>query len=387
MDKIAPLVKINLDSAEQIKTLYDVGKETAEEIVRYRDEKGPFKSFEDLGAVVGKKHATFLAPHIDWSVKAATPGVQRRNWLGAAIAAISSILVFFRYIIVYYWGLIKYPSSIREFIKQFSGMGLLGSGSYFLCNLTLTGLWIVFGCYCLSLRSDSKRHISKILGVLLYIFVMFAILTVIGVWASGEDAGGISTRAHPSYIWVLIFCKVAAMVLALVFLEGGIRRDKMRNNRTAALSYEFALATIGSCDVLTSLAIRNELLTVGSLAAIALGLGLCIIGVYSVLTVFRLNQGSIYTYCVNVLRYHSETNDENRVDWLGWLNARLPDTAEQRALARALNSAYSNRFARSTPGLLLITVGGFVVLNSISGVVQWYSVNGWQHIIKALGWG
>lgn len=55
----ANLVNINTASSAQLQTLPGIGPATAEKIIRYRDEHGPFQQIEDIMNVAGIGPATF----------------------------------------------------------------------------------------------------------------------------------------------------------------------------------------------------------------------------------------------------------------------------------------------------------------------------------------
>lgn len=54
------LVNINTASREQLMTLSGIGEARAEDIIRYREESGGFKSIEDIKKVPGIKDAAYL---------------------------------------------------------------------------------------------------------------------------------------------------------------------------------------------------------------------------------------------------------------------------------------------------------------------------------------
>lgn len=69
----AGALNINLASEEQIsKTLQGIGPSKAAAIVQFRNENGPFKTFEDLLNVkgVGTKLVAKIKPHVIFEIKA-----------------------------------------------------------------------------------------------------------------------------------------------------------------------------------------------------------------------------------------------------------------------------------------------------------------------------
>ncbi len=62
--------------------------------------------------------------------------------------------------------------------------------------------------------------------------------------------------------------------------------------------------------------------------------------------------------------------------WLRWINARLPDPEEQKALKRALDEAYPTSKWRTIAGAIVFGAGSWIVLTALGAIVEWF-VQGW----------
>ena len=65
-------------------------------------------------------------------------------------------------------------------------------------------------------------------------------------------------------------------------------------------------------------------------------------------------------------------NQWDRRAWQKWINARLPDPAKQMELRDTLNKAYPRSRFSSIVGIVLIGGGGWILLNVISSLIQFF---------------
>ncbi len=67
-------------------------------------------------------------------------------------------------------------------------------------------------------------------------------------------------------------------------------------------------------------------------------------------------------------------------DWRAWLNSRLPDPQEQKALKEALVEIYRPSASQTLVRFLVLGVGGWIVLTVIGAIIELYAQDWWQRL-------
>jgi hypothetical protein len=78
----------------------------------------------------------------------------------------------------------------------------------------------------------------------------------------------------------------------------------------------------------------------------------------------------------------STDTGRNEKSWLLWINSRLPDPENQKALREALNRTYQPSKLRTFISIVTIGIGGWLILQSIGAVIQWIVGKGLDSIFK-----
>jgi hypothetical protein len=147
----------------------------------------------------------------------------------------------------------------------------------------------------------------------------------------------------------------------------------MQSNLLIARIYDIALV-IGSPIIAFITWGSRYILPLGFL--ILLGLSGIYIGYLGFVT-FRTGQSTFFSYLDTILDSNFfRTSSENRHNWQAWINAHLPDPEQQKALKKALDETYPQSKWRTLSGAIIFGAGGWIVLTSLSAVIQWFIEKG-----------
>jgi competence ComEA-like helix-hairpin-helix protein len=357
-------VRINTATADELnESLSGIEPEQARLIVAYREEHGYLRGPEELGRVEGidRETAAALAPHIDWSVPPGRKGTQQREW-GWALAAAVTFLAFL-------WQLVfgSLPALVRATLSS-EPLGIWNAtadtGILAGLSLGMSALVVFF------LTDDGRRARRAVLvsvagfGVALFAFVAAAFVTASHYLFL--DPGWAELRRNPQDLVVFPLAIAVALVALPVLLV--LWRPALAASLRLARLFDMGLALAALGLVLTVWASEG----VSPLWFLALnGLWGLFFG-YVALRALRSGESPFFP----LARYLTPERDTDRqagaeTAWGTWLNLRLPDEEDQRALKRYLDQRYPGSRSRSL--LYAMTVGGslWLVAQSVGGAVEW----------------
>jgi hypothetical protein len=111
---------------------------------------------------------------------------------------------------------------------------------------------------------------------------------------------------------------------------------------------------------------------------LALGTGAGIIIVIVAVSSLRRG-GSFFSASLNFLEPNTITQQIVTLDfWRKWLNVRLPDPLEQRALKKAMDEMYRPSLLQTAWKYLIIGVGGWIIINAIEAIIELYVQEWWK---------
>ena len=341
-------VRINTAAADELsKSLPGIEPERARLLVAHREEHGYFRGPEDLGRVEGIDRETVaaLAPYMDWSVPPEQAGPHQREW-GWALAAAVTLLAFL-------WQLAfgSLPALVRAIpASEPLGIWNAAADTAILSGLTL-GMSAVVAYASAALVTASR-----------YLFF-------------DPDLAGL--RRNPQDL-VIFPIAVAVALMALPVLLVLWRPALAASHRLARLfDTGLALAALGL--VVAVWASGGASPTWFSLLN---GLWGLFFG-YVALRALRSGESPFFELA-SFLTPEQDTPDrpaDTEAAWGTWLNVRLPDVEDQRALKRYLEGRYPGPRGRSI--LYAATVGGslWLVAQSVGGAVEWLVGRGLERVI------
>lgn len=366
------LVAINSAGADELAKLYAIGPVLARRIVADREANGPFSTPDDLARVEGvsAELALTLAPHIDWRrPQPAGGGPKERAWGSALLAAVMAL--------VFLW-LARDP--LGDVIAGWPARAgePFARGRLVVDLARLTGrLSATLGLVLLALvaltrdRARAKRlmragwlalvpMVAALAAILLANAVYYQFYAPDGWAGLVGNAGAMAT--------LVLGLTVSAVVLPIVALLW-----------RPALAYNAALArVVDGAYLVSALALTAVNWLARGEQPVFISIFLGVLGLVQAAFGFRhIRSGT--PFLTLMAEPFLPGPDERKADAsarLTWLNTRLPDREEQRALQRALNEAYPPSRARTLLGLIVFGAGGWLVLSALQAVVGWL-VEGW----------
>lgn len=361
-------IKINVEPADQIATLYDIGVNLAERIVKHRENYGFFYGPEDLAKVdgIGLELSIMLSPLIDWQIPSIYQKEIKRDWLYGVIylilfivlarltySRVCNFFVFLRYKLAspYFRGWIWIEMSIilsQFFASLASAMGIL---------------------IALSRNFSHVQRLSRVATYFVFLFFLGAVSSGsahIAYYQVSPPAGWSSLLNNFSSISIVIFFSVSIInympiILTLWFPKIGYNPKvaKLFDISTLMLSPAFAWA-IWSV---------RELLPVWAFIFLLFLGGVSIeIGIKSL-----QSSTSYYVSITRLLQIPEAVYRRVEVSrWLKWVNERLPDPDDQKALKQSLDEAYPPSRIKTTVNLVIIGVGSWLVITALEAIIEFF---------------
>lgn len=366
-----PLIRLNFDSPESIKNLYGIGSVLAERIVEHRNKHGYINSPEQLAEVEGISLdlAITLAPHIDWSCPQQIETEKEIDW-AAVLVGTSIFLGGFLYASQFFQPLLI---SISYYKLGYQDAWVLVwiSGSIFLSfiSLRLIGIALIISALTKNIQWATKIGRIALFAGMLYILaaissglgnvVHYQFYSVNGWLDFINNRGAISGLI--SFVVICIFFGPLVIFWLAPSPQIKVRLAKIFD---ASLFLSAILAVVmpllpnktGIAEIVLSLFGGGVYLSIG-ISSIRSGNS----AFFGILKWFNFQE-------VGILSDSSY--------WLTWLNSRLPNTEQQRALKQALDKAYPASRARTVFSVILVGVGSWIIITAANSLFDWL-LQGW----------
>jgi competence ComEA-like helix-hairpin-helix protein len=368
-------VRINTAAADELnESLPGLEPERARLIVAYREEHGHLRGPEDLGRIEGIDPGTIaaLVPYVDWSVPPDQERIQQREW-GWALVAVLTLVAFL-------WQLAfgSLPALVRA-VQGSTPSAIWGaaSGAGILAGLALGMASLV----AFFLTEDRRRARKAVrfgvggFGVALLAYTSAALVTA-SRYLFLDPGGWAELQRNPQDLVIFPIVVSVALIGLPVLLV--LWRPALSASHHLARQFDVGLA-------LAALALGITVWASGGVSPVWFSVLTGLWGLFFgwvALRALRSGESPFFS----VARYLSPERDRAEraagaeAAWGTWLNVRLPDEEDQRALKRYLDGRYPGSRGRSL--LYAVTVGGslWLVVQSAGGAVEWLVGRGLERV-------
>jgi competence ComEA-like helix-hairpin-helix protein len=375
-------LRINTAAADALnESLPGMEPEWARLIVAHREEHGYLRGPEDLGRVEGidRGTAAALAPYIDWAVppeQESVPkqeGVRRREW-GWALVAVLTLVAFL-------WQLAfgSLPALVRA-VQGSNPLGIWGaaSGAGILAGLAL-GMSALVAFFLTEDRRRARKAVRFGVGgfsVALLAYTSAALVTA-SRYIFLDPGGWAELQRNPQDLVIFPIAVATALMGLPVLLV--LWRPALAASPRLARQFDVGVT-------LAALALALTVWASGGATPVWFSILTGLWGLFFGWVALRaLRRGeSPFFSIARHLSPEQDTADHPEAGtgaaWGTWLNVRLPDEEDQRALKRYLDGRYPGSRSRSV--LYAATVGGslWLVAHSVSGVVEWLVGRGLERV-------
>lgn len=384
----SPLIKINSDDAEKIARLYDIGDDLANKIVQYRESKGYFNSPDDLARVKGISLllAETLSPHIDWNKPADSDKEYPTAKLGitdVGHAVPALILIFF--LINYTWRIwletIWLFNSTQPFrwISIWINVSIIASGIF-----VLPGLLLNIAVNYLVKNLLLHKKLKTISHGFFFITLLCVLSVGIGNFFRYQFRDGWSVLLHNPIALSGLWCGIVIFFMVVPWLLIALY-PSIVSTRFFAKYYDIFLLLLPlTALIVASIYVSGEetgLLWYETIYLRLTGFLIGVVYLYLGIKDFRNKKSFVQEYALPWLLTSTDTG-KNEKSWLLWLNSRLPDPENQKALREALNRTYQPSKLRTFISIVTIGVGGWLILQSLGAIIQWIVGKGLDSIFK-----
>jgi competence ComEA-like helix-hairpin-helix protein len=362
-------VRINTATTDELKESFSgIGPEQAGLIVAYREEHGYLRGPEDLGRVEGIDRETVaaLAPYVDWSVPPEREATKQREWGWALVAAVT--------LLAFLWQLAF--GSLPALVRAVQGSNPLdiwyaapGAG-------ILAGLALFMAALVANFLTEDRRRARKA--------VLFGVAGLVVAFLAYASAA-LATASRYLFFdpdWaglpqdLVIFPLTIALALVGLPVVLVLWRPALAASPRLARLFDVGLA-------LAALALVLTVWASGGVSplwySIMIGLWGTFFG-YLALRGLRSGESPFFSLARYLTPERHTAQPTGDVAWGTWLNLRLPDEEDQRALKRHLDQRYPG--SRSGSVLYALTVGGslWLVGHGLSGAVEWLVGRGLERV-------
>lgn len=361
------MIRINTATIEQIDELYGIGPELAERIVEHRSQHGPFRRPKDLAEVNGVSIdlALILSPQIDWAVPD-TAAAKRQidpTDVFVVVAVLLSML----------WFLAGELRGLASMLKS----KLLYAGAWVALSMQLSTFFVLlslsWGAGTLLISSCSRnvaqaRRLFRLAVVVSGTSIVFVISL------------GISNAAYYQFYapngWQdlindprALAGAASAMTMAFIFgppllvLTWPSVAQKPLAHRLGDAGY-----VMGAPVMAWTIWVNIDRFPITLLLFYGLhGLTMA----FFAIQILRSGR-SFLSEVMEQLSKASLTSEEGDLRvWQAWLNARLPDPEEQKALMQALVKTYPPSRLRTIGSIIVLGAGGWLFLTACGAIVEW----------------
>jgi competence ComEA-like helix-hairpin-helix protein len=368
-------VRINTATADELnESLPGIEPERARLIVAYREEHGYLRGPEDLGRIEGIDYETVaaLVPYVDWSVPPDQERMQQREW-GWALVAVLTLVAFL-------WQLAfgSLPTLVRA-VQGSNSSGIWGAASG---TGILAGLALGMAALVAFFLTEDRRRARKAVrfgvggfGVALLAYTSAALVTAYR-YLFLDPGGWAELQRNPQDLVIFTIAVAVALIGLPVLLV--LWRPALADSHRLARQFDVGVA-------LAALALALTLWASGGASplwfSVLTGLWGLFFG-WVALRALRSGESPFFS----IARYLSPEQDTAdspagaEAAWGTWLNVRLPDEEDQRALKRYLDGRYPGSRSRSL--LYALTMGGslWLVAQSAGGAVEWLVGRGLERV-------
>lgn len=370
-------IKISLDPKEKIADLYGIGSVIAERIVWYRENKGYFHNPEELARVEGINNdlAILLSPQIDFEIPVATKNLREQKWHLFAIGILGIIFAF--------WQLIS--RAIPDLNESFS-MFLSGHNRGWISIWISISILLVVISFLLALlfttisfvakEDRTERYLNRLSLYSAIGGIVFIIFTGIGNIFYYQLAGWGKLLSNQVAIAAVIFCIPITIFFGLMFLL--IWKPNLAYSVLAARIFDGILIFTGIIigiltPVIFKISMANYLKIFVSIFNIAISLFILYYVTKSLKTgeTFLVTALDLFIDAAELVK-----SSKDLMFWQNWINTRLPNPEEQKALKKALEETYQSSKTQKIFSFIVLSVGGWLLITTLDAIVQWL-IQGW----------
>jgi len=383
-DQANPRLKINSASREELTSLHGIGRSRAGRIYKFRKERGYFAGPDDLAKVKGinLNLALSLSPQINWELPTEPEEPNKRDWMSAFYWSIISLVLALSILQV---GLIIFAS------LNLTNNTDADSGSRLKWAIAMSAIATLF-CFLIFsitrasvalISSKSKtRRVSRFGLVGSALSLGFGLLIILGTI--------VYYQFYSPYGWVeiqgvqnrLVFIGgLACFALLLLFTVPQLiawRRPDLITQRWLSGIFDFGIMLFG---LLLILGFRINILVIPLGMLVLMSIAGAIVVVVALISIRRGESffaASLDFIDPKTIARHKTTTD----DWRMWINSRLPDPEQQKALKKALDSTYQSSPTQSLMQILILGIGGWIVLATLDAIIELYVQDWWKSLFK-----
>jgi competence ComEA-like helix-hairpin-helix protein len=362
-------VRINTATTDELKeSLSGIGPEQAGLIVAYREEHGYLRGPEDLGRVEGIDRETVaaLAPYVDWSVPPEREATKQREWGWALVAAVTFL--------AFLWQLAF--GALPALVRAVQGSNPLDIWYAAPGTGILAGLALGMAALVAYFITEDRRRARKamLFGVAGFVVAFLAYASAALVTASRYLIFDPDWAGLPQDL--VIFPTAIAVALVGLPVVLVLWRPALAASPRLARLFDVGLA-------LAALALVLTVWASGGVSplwySVMTGLWGMFFG-YLALRALRSGESPFFSLARYLTPERHSAQPTGDAAWGTWLNLRLPDEEDQRALKRHLDQRYPR--SRSESVLYALTVGGslWLVGHGLSGAVEWLVGRGLERV-------
>lgn len=364
-------IKINIDPPNKIADLHGVGIVLANRICNYRENNGFFRSPDDLARVDGinLEFAIMLGTQIDWQLPMSAEPIKNRSWINVLILSTSPVFLL---------GILLVKTIPNIFLQ----IGYYQAGYHEQWVWVWINTSILFALsfeiireigFVIRETTTNKILVSNIEKSNFFLFGMFLLFML----SSGlghatyyelyAEKGWLTFLNNPGYMLGLLTVVNSVMLM-------GPRILVFYNHKLASSTI---LGRIFDVGVTISALLQSGFVywLFRDETPIWLVFFAALFGVLSLFMGYQtLRYGtSFFTYAIQ-FDSTEDSSDETSI-WMKWINIRLPDPEQQKALKLALEKSYPPSKLRTVMGAIVFGAGGWLLITVLTSLVDWLLQN------------
>ncbi len=370
-------VQINIASADEISTLYDIGLRRAQQIVAYRAANGPFHGPTDLMKVkeITPKLAYTLAPHIDWQLPEAPEMPKARSWSDAALWIIILVCLL--------------PATLLLLILVANAVGQTNTIKPIQIVAAAFGIAALL-CFCafaalrmgvaLTRQRPRAQKLARAALASMSIALFGGIPVLLGSaaywWYSVERA---QNRSDAEQSFLAPSVGMLALLLLYLLMTPQIIvwwRPQLAESRWLALVFDSTFVLAG---LMLIWAMREQVQALPVWLLLLTGLAGILVVIVAILSLRRGE--SFFRTSLDFLDPRRRLQAATTADhWRYWVATHLPDPVQQKQLQATLNAMHQSAPGQIILKTLIIGVGWWLLTTAAGAIVELYALGVWAKL-------
>jgi hypothetical protein len=361
-------LRINEASEEEIRELWGIGPARAARIVQDREANGFFRGPDELSRVIAPDLARAVSHHIDWRVPregTSFAGLGERDLFGALLSLGGVAVGIWVFLTAFERAADRFDSA-RSFGLEAVNGWRSGSVAAVGAVVVAIGLSGVLVCLVRSQRWERFAIRASFACFVLLLLPLASLAVSNAVYYQEYAPGGWHDLVNDNAATAALALQVSGALVSIAPAVLVYWRPALIESRALRIAVDVGWLVYTPVLTYAAWTLRD---TIPTWALVLLGIQGALAALVGVLVVTR-EQSALDISLAALVSTVRDANADRHRELIEWINARMPDEAQQKRLGEALNRKFPGSRRLIVAGSLIGALGGAAVAGAVKGLVQ-----------------